>query len=519
MISYCSERLSYYKTTRNMNKLAIALAFILMACNASAQTLDSIPHHVVGYYGPNGWGEWENILQLKDGNVLFLHLEGIDSGPNPLIVGNDYFKVSRHGAELLDTLFVYDSDPPFFLFAKNPNNDDHIRVGIVHDSVSGGSFLQIFPFDNDLKFDTLNEVFVQLSDTIVFSCWKGSLINQYNDLILTYEDPCVNNSNYDIHFACFGLDGTLKHENAISNSFIPVTSGYLGFGIFNESPLEYYYCGRKYLNNGAECFVCYLLDSLFQYKDSFTITENALGLQNPGSGLKYNFGWEEGLLPYGDDFIFCSRCVGSMNGVCLVRYDKQTLEQKNMVLFKSVPMVNGGSASPIQLGKDSEGSIYFSYDTQNIMVTDKGQVAVVKLDANLNVQWQRFCLEPEGYYRHGSLMTVLDDGGVAVCGAYWGRPEVFFLIVNDDYDGMEEQGIIVRPYAYYPNPTKNELHLQYSPDVTPKQIELYDLQGRLVQTQRNGLESINLEGLSAGTYTMRVTMEDGKVFSDKVVKE
>ena len=63
------------------------------------------------------------------------------------------------------------------------------------------------------------------------------------------------------------------------------------------------------------------------------------------------------------------------------------------------------------------------------------------------------------------------------------------------------------------------LHLQYSPDVTPKSIELYDLKGRLVRTQRNGLESLNLQGLASGTYTMRVMLEDGKVFSDKVVKE
>ena len=97
--------------------------------------------------------------------------------------------------------------------------------------------------------------------------------------------------------------------------------------------------------------------------------------------------------------------------------------------------------------------------------------------------------------------------------------EVFYVVVNDDYDALEEQGIIVRPYAYWPNPAQDEIHLQFSPDVTPTQIELYDLQGRMVRSQRNGLESINLEGLASGTYTMRVTLEGGKVFSDKVVKE
>jgi hypothetical protein len=81
---------------------------------------------------------------------------------------------------------------------------------------------------------------------------------------------------------------------------------------------------------------------------------------------------------------------------------------------------------------------------------------------------------------------------------------------------MENQ---VCPVTHYPNPVSDILNLQYSPDVTPKQIELYDLQGRLVQTQSKNLESLNMVGLPAGTYTMRVMLEGGKVFSDKVVKE
>ena len=496
-----------------MKRIVILLAFILTVCHVSAQTLDSIAHHHVGYYGPDGGGQWENIMQLRDGNVLFVHKEGINMSSTMDVVGHEYFKVSRHGAELLDTLFVYNSDPSFFLFAKNPDKDDHIRVGIVRDSVSGNSFLQIFPFDNDMNFDTLNEVLVPLSDTFAYSCWKGSLINQYNDLILTYGTPSGNN-NYDLHLACFDVDGTLKYENVMPESSVPMINCN-GFGIFSESPLEYCRYGRNYNNNGAEYFVCYIFDSLFQYMDSFSITSI-----NSTYHFKYNFGWEEGLLSDGDDFIFCSRFEqGTKNGVCLVRYGKQKLEQKNVVFFQSQPMYDDGGACPIGLGKDSKGSIYFSYDTQSIIVTNQGQVAVVKMDADFNVLWQRFCLEPVGYYRHGSLMEVLDDGGVAVCGAYWYQPEVFFLIVNDDYDGLEEQGIIVRPYAYYPNPVRDELHLQFSPDVTPTQIELYDLQGRLVRTQKNGLERLEMNGLPAGTYTMRVTLEGGKVFADKVVKE
>jgi len=84
---------------------------------------------------------------------------------------------------------------------------------------------------------------------------------------------------------------------------------------------------------------------------------------------------------------------------------------------------------------------------------------------------------------------------------------------------VQEGGIEVRPYAYYPNPAQDQLHLNYSPDVKPAQIGLYDLQGRLVRSQTSGLESINLQGLAAGQYVMKVTMANGTTFSDKVVKE
>ena len=84
---------------------------------------------------------------------------------------------------------------------------------------------------------------------------------------------------------------------------------------------------------------------------------------------------------------------------------------------------------------------------------------------------------------------------------------------------VELEDALLRPYAYWPNPAQDELHLQFSPDAKPIQIEHFDLHGRLVKTQRNGLESLNLDGLTPGTYTMRVAMESGKVFSDKVVKE
>ena len=100
-----------------------------------------------------------------------------------------------------------------------------------------------------------------------------------------------------------------------------------------------------------------------------------------------------------------------------------------------------------------------------------------------------------------------------------GHQEIFVLKLEPD--GSEGTGeiTVTDEMFFYPNPAKEVLHLYYPQEMQPTQIELYDLQGRLVRSQTTSLESLSMEALAAGQYVMKVTMEDGKVFTDKVVKE
>ena len=111
----------------------------------------------------------------------------------------------------------------------------------------------------------------------------------------------------------------------------------------------------------------------------------------------------------------------------------------------------------------------------------------------------------------------------AICAVELWRPGHYNttggIIHDDGVVGTPEAEAFIRPYLFFPNPAQDQLHLQYSPDVKPDKVELYDLQGRLVRTQSEGIESINLQGLAPGQYLMKVTLEDGKTYSDKVVKE
>ena len=155
-------------------------------------------------------------------------------------------------------------------------------------------------------------------------------------------------------------------------------------------------------------------------------------------------------------------------------------------------------------------------------------ITITKFTDGFDVLWRKTYSDPEAYLEPQHLIAT-HDGGCLVIGSvtrgfnppnYGDRNEWFALKLEADGTvGTNETGIEVRPYAFYPNPTTDVLILEYSPDVKPTSIELYDLQGRLVRSQRNGLESIDMGGLPAGTYTLRVTLEDGKAYTDKVVKE
>ena len=148
---------------------------------------------------------------------------------------------------------------------------------------------------------------------------------------------------------------------------------------------------------------------------------------------------------------------------------------------------------------------------------------VTKTDANTNIIWSRSYEDGQHVFQPCSIMATSDEGCL-VTGRYWtlDQTEAELFVLKFFADGslsVSEKESFVRPYTYYPNPAKERLLMQFSPDVQPKQIELFDLQGRLVCTQSKAFESIDMSQLPAGTYTLRVTLKDGKTYSDKVVKE
>ena len=154
------------------------------------------------------------------------------------------------------------------------------------------------------------------------------------------------------------------------------------------------------------------------------------------------------------------------------------------------------------------------------------RIVVTKTDRNLNVVWQKRYQLGNSYYVPIYILAT-SDGGCLIVGysTTVGVSEtrsLFVLKLNSEGTlSIPEVGTDNRPHAYtlFPNPVDDQLHLEFSPDVRPSVVELYDIQGRLVRSQGKGLENVDMSELPAGTYTLRIVMEDGKAYSDKVVKQ
>ena len=67
----------------------------------------------------------------------------------------------------------------------------------------------------------------------------------------------------------------------------------------------------------------------------------------------------------------------------------------------------------------------------------------------------------------------------------------------------------------YPNPATGTVRIEGEKSI---EVQVYNTLGQLVKTVQNTNE-VSLEGLPQGVYLLRVTLENGQVYSDKVVKE
>jgi hypothetical protein len=522
-----------------MKKLLLLLIFAFAASAIQAQNGEL---YSLLYHDKDGYYEIaEFIMQQCDGDFIACAYILEDLGNHMSIPsGNMLYKISPSTHTITDSVFVADSTNGLFLLNRNPRGDGNIQAILEYHEDCDSTFLRVCHFpDNDLESNPEEDILTPVCEGNVY--YGIGIIDSRGDLILQYYKE-IDDLHYDEYVARYDMDGTLKYHAILDENEI----WGLGGGQMREleeSPLKYYQWGNaETSNHGHRNLVVYVLDSLFHKNPviiNSLLSEEAVYPNNPYFCVYEHFnldGEDTEVIPGGgDDILLAAKYERDTTGhpttadlgVVVAKYDLRTTLLKKYIVFNDYP----GYYNPAQclgLKMMADGTVYFLYKEHGYPAES---IVIVKMDIDLNVEWKRFCktenivMDPLGgrpiIYddEHGEEQGIAWNGNGKKTGNEHYGTVCFFLNHEGPVNVMEEIGIVVRPYTFYPNPAKNQLHMEFSPDVQPAQVELYDLQGRLVRTQNKDFGSIELGQLPAGTYTMRVILEDGKVYSDKVVKE
>ena len=438
--------------------------------------------------------------------------------PGTAPIGIMFYKFSADGIVRDSLLFEYDSvyddgHSVAALFERDPEHHDHFVYAnflVIDDTL----FFRIRTIDTYLNYigDTIFEID---HSTELFPYYSYDLFAEPNgDIIASYSIKDDPNETFMTYFLRIGFDGTLKSKTEVPQIRYFDMLMEKHTGMFNESPVQYCYWGSNYDSDYHDNppIRLYVLDSLFN------VVEEKRFYSYQGSTYEAN--WNDHFAPVDDQNYlqvneyhkFDSQTYYTYRSVLLEKRNRQHVRQASALFGRSLYQPEAIRAIAVD-----GNTIYLSYMTN---VCAPNHLVLLRLDGDLNVQWERHFLS-EDTFHFAINMRVLDDGSIAVSSfdEYAFPNSISVVVIKDNYDDLEELGIHIRPYDFYPNPVQDELHLHYSPDVQPARIDLYDLQGRLMHTQNQDFECLNLNGLAAGQYLMKVTMKDGKVFSDKVVKE
>ncbi len=458
-----------------------------------------------------------NLLENKDGTLMFRTLM---CNPNTYDEWQHLIYKTTPEGEILDSLII-DGAADYSYFFRNPLDTDSYILTEDHwtfneiDSVYTSNFRMIFV---DANLNINDDISVPLYDadlSLYYVSWDRWFIDPQNDFIISFW------TDNEHHFRRVGLDGTLKTAHDDTSIFNPnyesevqqpggdslLIYSSMGFGTFSESPLTYYLLGGYYPSSGPWPIVGYLFDADFNLIDSHLyelIDEN----------FAYDGGNNEHIIPLENDSyliaIQAARLSPSASGVAVAQLDM------NHNLIKASPLFGTSNCFPRETLIAEDGTVYQLYDNEG-----QYKASLARLDGDLNLNWDLVLPGNQTMAYWGTSLIMLGNGDIAV--AYLGRKSMRYcatiVILHDDYDSTPEMTSVERPFTLYPNPVKNQLNITFAEGTEPESVHLFDLQGRMVGTKCNGLESIDMSALSAGVYMLRITMNDGASYYEKVIKK
>ena len=303
----------------------------------------------------------------------------------------------------------------------------------------------------------------------------------------------------------------VKSPKSILPNYHPDTVlWYSGFGIFDESPMTYYKLGSYQTATENYPVHCYFFD------EDLNII-GAHWFERYDEDILFSGGNCEHIIPLGESSYLMASEMEYPNGdagSALIKFDM------NLNPTCISPEL-GDLGYPFETAIADDNSIFQLYINFGDMAYT---MSLACLDSELNLNWDVVLpgIKYDGIDLHNMIVKANGDivvaFGVADDSAN-GKPCIYVYTLRNTPANTSEKTIYSTPYSLYPNPVRDLLTLRFDDGNEPESVELNDLAGRLVGTKPNGLESIDMRTRPSGVYMLRVTMKDGTIYHEKVLKE
>ena len=106
---------------------------------------------------------------------------------------------------------------------------------------------------------------------------------------------------------------------------------------------------------------------------------------------------------------------------------------------------------------------------------------------------------------------------------YWNDDILLYKEDDTDCDAVYnewhdvDETIAGNGIEIYPNPAKDIISISLSDNMECQSVAIYSIDGRLLKSQNDNFETINIANFTPGLYLIKVRMSDGKEFLEKIV--
>ena len=490
-------------------KKHITLLLLALAVAFGAKAQDATLFKTESDYYVEGW----NCVNTSDGCVIFQTLYFDIETPRDL--GRVFYKIDMDGVAI-DSVFYADTiDSHHMRFTKDPRSTKS-NLLLKIDNTDEGNFLHVIGISDALELSEELNMLLPEGEQGETNNWE-IIIDDYDDIIVYWESHGTDGKIR--HFDRIGLDGTVKtvSEAMIDDDRLPYSGTLFCKG---KNPLEYGFLFTRRENpNVTSGIYGYTLDSLFKVVSFVKFPARIDGIALDPGNITIDKVDDNNVLFTGMGAGYDASGSYITDYAMMLKLNRDWDIVSHLCIERDFPdNVIWSSEYACAANPD---------EVYHVRIIRNGldeMIVMSKINSAMEIEWERFAVPEESGERTIWFMEFIgatDDGHIVTSGRRFEYDSEamsgFLSIIHDETADVEENGLAVRPYIIYPNPVKNRLSIHISPDVKLESIEIFDLQGRCVANSHTA--ETDVANLPAGQYVAKITLEGGKVYSDKVVKE